>query len=37
MAKGRPDKYNRVSSQQKFMLRRLIIKQNMSIKQVKLL
>jgi hypothetical protein len=37
MGKGRPEKYNRVSSQQKFMLRRLILKENMSVKQVKLL
>jgi predicted transcriptional regulator len=36
MGKGRPEKYNRVSSQQKFMLRRLIIKENLSVKQVKL-
>jgi hypothetical protein len=36
MDKGRPQKYNRVSNQQKFMLRRLIIKENMSVKQVKL-
>lgn len=36
MGKGRPTKYNRVSCQQKFMLRRLIDKEKMSVKQVKL-
>lgn len=32
MAKGRPEKYNRITQQQKFMLRRLITKENLSIK-----
>jgi hypothetical protein len=36
MGKGRPQKYNRVSCQQKYMLRRLIVKEKMSVKQVKL-
>jgi predicted transcriptional regulator len=34
MGKGRPEKYNRITSQQKYMLRRLIIKEKMSVKQV---
>lgn len=37
MGKGRPLKYNRVSTQLKYMLRRLIMKEKMSVKQVKLL
>lgn len=36
MGKGRPEKYNRISCQLKFMLRRLIIKEKLSVKQVKL-
>lgn len=34
MGRGRPEKYNRITCQQKFILRRLIIKERMSVKQV---
>ena len=34
MGKGRPEKYNRITHHQKFMLRRLIVKEKLSVKQV---
>lgn len=37
MGKGRPEKYNRVSCHQKFMLRRLILVEKKSVKEVQLL
>lgn len=36
MGKGRPEKYNRITNQQKFMLRRLIVNEKQTVKQVKL-